>query len=221
MSHIWMRHVIAHMNESRLTYECITSHRNLSRLDPLLWRMSHVSHMDESCRTCGWITSHIWTSHVAQEFIASRSAGAEDASCLTYECVMSHTWMRHVAHMNASCRTYKWVTSHVWTSHVAQEFIASRFASAEADTHGNPWCQRAVPLHGHVARYLCLACWRYGVCRTIKLNRSTEPYILHLNPRPSATACFVLTLLVMLEIWCVPTHWTLHVEDMVCAETLN
>ena len=48
MSHIWMNH-IAHVNESRHTYERVMSHT---------W-MRHVTHTDESCHTYEWVMSYI------------------------------------------------------------------------------------------------------------------------------------------------------------------
>jgi len=65
----WMSHA-AHTNESRHTYESVTSHI----------RMSHVTHMNESRHTYEWVTSHIWMGHVERM----------NKSCCTYEWVMSH-----------------------------------------------------------------------------------------------------------------------------------
>jgi len=67
---------VAHMNESRHTYEWVMSHIWMlisSILTFLLrsWsfnsatRLQRVmSHMNESHHTCRWVTSHIWISHV-------------------------------------------------------------------------------------------------------------------------------------------------------------
>jgi len=62
--HIWMSPV-AHMDESRRTYEWVMLH---------IW-MSPVAHMDESRRTYKWVMLHIRMSHVAHM----------NESCCTYE----------------------------------------------------------------------------------------------------------------------------------------
>jgi len=80
-SHMWMSRV-AHIDESRRTYEWV-----------------HVAHMNESCRTYKWVMSHIWMSRVAHM----------DESRRTYEWIVLHIWISYVAYINESCYTYEWV----------------------------------------------------------------------------------------------------------------
>ena len=92
--HGTLRFTRTHMNESRHTYEWVTSH---------IW-MRHVAHMNEShhtyewdtSHTYEWVTSHIWMSHVTRT----------NESRHTYEWVTSHTWMSHVTHANESRHTH-------------------------------------------------------------------------------------------------------------------
>jgi len=75
-----MRHV-AHVNESRHTYEWVISH---------MW-MSHVTHMNESSHTYEGVMSHTC------EWVMSH----------TYEWVMSHINESCHTHMNETCHTYQ------------------------------------------------------------------------------------------------------------------
>jgi len=79
-----MRHV-AHMNESRRTYERVMSH---------VWMM-YVTHMNESCHTYEWVMSHICMSHVTHM----------NESRDTQKCVTSHIWISHVTRLIES---YGW-----------------------------------------------------------------------------------------------------------------
>ena len=87
-----MSHV-THINESRNTYECVTSHESSYQ-----WIVSSIQ----------WVMSHVWMSRVTHT----------NESRHTYECVTSRVWMSHVTHMNESRHTYEWVTSHIWMSHL-------------------------------------------------------------------------------------------------------
>jgi len=96
----WMSHVTL-MNESRYTYEWVTSYE---------WGRMLSTRLIESPNCNTPVSLQSCMRHVAHV----------NASCRTRECVMSHVWMTRVTHVNESFRTYEWVISHVWMSHFAR-----------------------------------------------------------------------------------------------------
>jgi len=99
----YIRSHVTHINESRNTYECVTSHESSYQwiVSNIEWVMSHVwmsrvTHTNESRRTYECVTSHMWMGPVT--YVSE--------SWHTYKCVMAHIWMRDVTHMNASCHIY-------------------------------------------------------------------------------------------------------------------
>jgi len=124
MSDVWMSHV-TRMNESRHTYEWVTSH---------VW-MSHVRHMNESCCTYHSVTPHLRINQISHVRQLSQS-------CHTYEWVMSYMTLSHITitlslatHRNESRRTiwmghlivlnsYTWViSSFMWTIVTDSDFF--------------------------------------------------------------------------------------------------
>jgi len=104
--------LVAHMNESRRTYEWVTSH---------IW-MSHVAHMNESRRTYEWVTSHIWMSPVSKKrHFQSMIDLCHINEFFVLKWVRLHMWMSHVTHMNEPRLTsstpasyYKPTLIHIW-----------------------------------------------------------------------------------------------------------
>jgi len=127
---IKMRHV-AHMNESRLTYEWVMSHI----------RMRHVAHMNESRHM-----SHIRTSHVSHMYMRHGWVKRDWNLKVT-----------HVCHMNESCLTcvdVSWMghVSHVWISH---GWIPSHTHESVCLTHVNVSWQVEAPLHACMCMCVC------------------------------------------------------------------
>jgi len=104
MSQIWMGHdtdriiniLISWMNESRHTYEWVTSH---------IW-MSHVTHMNESCHTSEYVMAQTKTWNILTSWNHSSSSQCFDGF---------HTCMWHMIH--ASHHSIHVCVSHISVCH--------------------------------------------------------------------------------------------------------
>ena len=109
MSQIWMGHdtdriiniLISWMNESRHTYEWVTSH---------IW-MSHVTHMNESCHTSEYVMAQTKTWNILTSWNHSSSSQCFDGfhTCMFHMIHTSHHTIHtshhtiHTSHLSLTC----------------------------------------------------------------------------------------------------------------------
>jgi len=122
-------------NESRHTYEWVTSHI----------RMSHGTHVNEIesrgvratiCRLVNrsrhaheWVMTHIWMRHNTRvdESVHTCDTHVWQDMCVVTRCSWVITHMRHYTRVNETWHAFKWfmshiyewVMSHIWMSHAA------------------------------------------------------------------------------------------------------
>jgi len=127
-------------NESRRTYEWVTSHScmgcvlHVCRCDRRISQPFFCLGSESYKR----VISYIWISRVAYMWM-NRTIQMKK-SCRTsrtlYLYCHTDVWgMWHIAHINESCHTYKWVMSHRWMSHVAQRERRILIPYCYNDTH--------------------------------------------------------------------------------------
>jgi len=181
----------AHMNESRRTYEWITSHI-------YIW-MSHVVHMNEWHRifTYEWVMSYTWIHHVAHlhmnESCHTYNAAHmnESRRTFTYERVTSHICMNQVPPINESCPMYERVMSHIryeWVmshmcvmSHIPVTQIW-RFGLLDRVSidiyhlvqilcdHFRYLCiNMCINIH-HIQNFICLYIWRFSLLDMVSID---------------------------------------------------